>query len=716
MSLDTSFPVQRWVKQRSIPSDLQAYSSHAELSAWATDLDIVMESLMPISADELQVLQLLYTYQHLNGMSLDSLLSTDLIIHCVCLTPETPPFSVREQIRWPLHKEWWLWKIIQNSMMGRIYEQTQHANDQLSAWNAQTVLIDKTENSKSTDEPQITFNYQKIRENMSESCMKLASKVHDYISDPCHRIFFQADIKHAYFSVILHSLNWHVFAFIIPGIGQLQSTQMLQGSRLISHTMSELMNIALRPIPESAAEPSLMHGKSDHPPSVTFYMNDIFSEHTDFESQFNFLRDHFFLWIKWARLTLSFWKLWLFVNHITALEIDHYVGGKVFVREAWIANIAQWSVPKNATEVQSFLGAIGITRRWVKNFAEIAHPLSHLTEDCLWWWGKSELLFFEILQIKCATRVTVHSIDWSLVIHLYTDISGYAGGLVITQYQLVEGNSKPVKVPIIYDSVTFSVSEQKYLIYKWELCAMVKFVFKYHYLLWNPSLEAIIYTDHKPLVHFLESSLHDEIYSHWTVRLQKLNVKIVHIKRKRNTVADDLSCTMFHREDCLSDDTVQSIRDHLDWESSRWVWKNEKDEFDAFLGTLTASEKSEVLESSTIHSLSVFALEGSVFWDINYLCSGWFYQTYQYLCTGSLANNLSAQFLRKCLDYRLNNEGRLWVVKRGSNLLCVPEMKVVAVLQKAHDNSGHWEKENTILKLQRLVYWPSQSTDVEWYI
>ena len=310
--------------------------------------------------------------------------------------------------------------------------------------------------------------------------------------------------------------------------------------------MSELMNIILELISESSSESSLLHNNSDGPSQLAFYIDDIFSEHIDFEFQFSFLKNHFLFWIEWVRLTLSFKKLWLFVNHITAFEINYYIEKKIFIREAQIVNITQWLISKNVTEIQSFLRGIEITRKWVKNFTEIAHSLSQLTEDHSWQWTESELLFFEILWIKCITRVAVHSINWSLIIHLYTDASEYADDLVITQYQLVDGNLRLVEVSIIYDFFTFSVAERKYHIYKQKLCAMIKFAFKYYYLLQNLNQETIIYTDHKSLVHFLKLSLHDEIYSHWAAKLRELYIKIMHIKKKRNTVTDDLFCIIFH--------------------------------------------------------------------------------------------------------------------------------------------------------------------------
>ena len=358
-----------------------------------------------------------------------------------------------------------------------------------------------------------------------------------------------------------------MFAFIISDIEQFQFMRMSQDSQTADHIMSELMNITLESISESSSESSLLHNNSDDSSQLAFYINDIFSEHIDFKSQFSFLRDYFLSQIEWVRLTLSFKKLQLFVDYITALRIDHYIERKIFIREAQIANIIQWLISKNVTGVQSFLKDIEIIRRWVKNFTEIVYSLSQLTEDHLWQWTESELLFFEILWIKYTMRVVMHSINWSLIIHLYIDASEYADNLVITQYQLVDDNFRSVEISIIYDFFTFSVTERKYHIYKQKLYAMIKFAFKYHYLLQNLNQEAIIYTDYKLFVHFLKLSLYDEIYSHWAAKLRELYIKILHIKRKRNTVTDSLSHIIFHQEDCLADDTVQSIQNHLNWES-----------------------------------------------------------------------------------------------------------------------------------------------------
>ena len=248
-------------------------------------------------------------------------------------------------------------------MIGDVYECTQHVNDQLSAWNAQAVIVNKVKNLKLTDEPWIIFNYFNVKKNMPESQLELSFKVHDHLSDLCHKTFIQTDIKHGYFSVILHSEDWHIFIFTISGIEQLQLTQMSQESCSAGFTMSELMNILLEWISELSSELSLLHEDEGLSPPLTFYMNDIFDRHSDFESQFAFLRNHFFSCIEWRKMTLSFKKLRLFVSSIMTLSVKHMIDSQLNILKSWIKVIAKWPVSQDVKEVWRFLDFIDIICR-----------------------------------------------------------------------------------------------------------------------------------------------------------------------------------------------------------------------------------------------------------------------------------------------------------------------------------------------------------------
>ena len=331
---------------------------------------------------------------------------------------------------------------------------------------------------------------------------------------------------------------------------------MSQRFRSAEFIISELMNIILRSISELSLKPSLIYSESDKSALIIFYINNLFSEHLNFEIQFIFLYNHFFLCIEWVRLTLSFRKLWLFVNQIKVLNVLYYIEKKIYILKFWIETIIKWSESQNVKEIQSFLETVEIIRQWIKNFTEITQSLNKLTENVLWRWIQSEQLFFKILKIKCITWIFMHEIDWSLDIHIYTDMSEFVSELLITQFQIVDDTAKSVKVFIVYNTFTFSVTERKYIIYKQKLCAIIKFISKFHYLLWNLNQQVIVHTDYKLLMHFLKLNLYNRIYSHWAAKLRKLNIKLIHIKEKWNIVTDKLSQIIFFQKDCIENETV----------------------------------------------------------------------------------------------------------------------------------------------------------------
>lgn len=96
--------------------------------------------------------------------------------------------------------------------------------------------------------------------------------------------------------------------------------------------MSELMNIALGPIPKPKAEGSLLH--SDTPnslPPCLFYIVDVFGGHDGPHSLSKFLRDEFFPRIDSSRLLFSFKKLKLFVGEVVCLGVTNQAGSLIHI-------------------------------------------------------------------------------------------------------------------------------------------------------------------------------------------------------------------------------------------------------------------------------------------------------------------------------------------------------------------------------------------------
>jgi len=62
-----------------------------------------------------------------------------------------------------------------------------------------------------------------------------------------------------------------------------------------------------------------------------------------------------------------------FLGHIVSKE-------GIYVDSQKIKAVTQWPIPKNITEVRSFLGLAGYYRKFVRDFSRIAAPLTNLTK------------------------------------------------------------------------------------------------------------------------------------------------------------------------------------------------------------------------------------------------------------------------------------------------------------------------------------------------
>lgn len=686
----------------------------SELDSWARNIEINFDSIVDTEQHRFFALKLLHHYRHLNEEDFINLFCTDFITHKIRLVSGTKSSNLL-QIKWPAHKKWWLRKLVSNDLKKKIYEHIEKNNEHLFKWNARAVLVNKTENLSFSDEPRFTFDYFRVHEKLFEIYVKLSFRIHDNLFNFFHECLFSADLKHVYFIINLDEKARPLFAFTISDMKQLQPTRMPQGSKSANFIMTEIINKAFDEISE---EFFFLHfAGSFQSSNLCFYMNDFFdNQASGFFFLYRYLKHHFFSRLEWARLKLFFKKLNLWCIKIKALKVIYEIKKKIHILKNRVQKIMKFSKSRNAIAVRRFIEILNITRKWIRNFSKLAKFLFRLTEKILWKWKNSKKLFFELLKLKAAVVITMHEISLFDLTHFYIDAFEFEKRLIITQKRNSIKFKQFLKVSILYDSIIFTSFQRKYVIYKRELCAMIKLIIKYDYLAKHSYHVAIIHTDHKFLTHFFTSinDIHENIYEHWTNQLKRLNVIIKYISEQKNKIVDEFFRILFHSSDCENEPKISECLKKL----KKWIWSNRKRiDYEHLLNNFSIFERNEILKKKRLHEKPVFAAETSEKksdWIFAYASSNWYENTYRFL----EKNEVSASVVfRKTMIFRVDSDIKiLWVTFRKQFMPCISEIKILRILLNVHDKNNHWKKKKILIKFRNFVYWSNQFENVAKYI
>ncbi|KAL0388980.1 UNVERIFIED_CONTAM: Retrovirus-related Pol polyprotein from transposon [Sesamum calycinum] len=149
--------------------------------------------------------------------------------------------------------------------------------------------------------------------------------------------------------------------------------------------------------------------------------------------------------------------------------------------------IASWPAPTSFTALRGFLGITGYYRRFVRNYASIAAPLTDLLKQSSFSWPPAAAAAFLALRAALLVILTLRLPDFSLPFEVTTDTSQTAIGAVLSQG----------RHPIAFFSKKISARLQVSSAYEWEMFAITEAVRKWrHYLL---GWKFFIYTDQQSL-------------------------------------------------------------------------------------------------------------------------------------------------------------------------------------------------------------------------
>lgn len=196
-----------------------------------------------------------------------------------------------------------------------------------------------------------------------------------------------------------------------------------------------------------------------------------------------------------------------------------------------IKAILNYPLPKTQTEIKSYLGVTNYYRKFIKDYAKIAKPLTKVLKkgekiDCENY--QYVEAFNKLKEIITNAPVLAYP-DFDKQFHINTDASNVAIGAVLQQDQHL----------ISCFSRTLNSAEQNYSTIEKELLAVVEAC--KHFRPYIYGRRFVIETDHKPLTWLWSLKTPNSRLIRWKIKLEEYDFEIKYKKGCENNVADALS-------------------------------------------------------------------------------------------------------------------------------------------------------------------------------
>ena len=215
--------------------------------------------------------------------------------------------------------------------------------------------------------------------------------------------------------------------------------------------------------------------------------------------------------------------------------LGHIIGRDgVKPNPAKINAIRKFPRPTTVRAIRQFLGLSGYYRRFIKDYAKIAKPLSDLLKkDIKWEWGCSQRRSFRKLRrYLCRTPILLYP-EFQKTFKLTTDASDHAVGAILTQ------EKDGVDMPVAYFSKTMNACEQKYAKAEKECLAVLYAVMNFRPYLYGR--EFILACDYEPIhwITYVENP--GARLLRWRLRPQDYQYKFEYKQGKLNRGVEALS-------------------------------------------------------------------------------------------------------------------------------------------------------------------------------
>jgi transposase InsO family protein len=159
-----------------------------------------------------------------------------------------------------------------------------------------------------------------------------------------------------------------------------------------------------------------------------------------------------------------------------------------------VAAILKAPIPRNVSELRSFMGLLYYYGKFIPNLADLLHPLNQLLQaGKRWKWTSACNEAFQKAKEKLVTAPVLMHFDANLPLRLAGDASSYGIEAVIS-HVLPDGTERP----IAFASRTLTGAEQNYAQLEKEALSLVYGVQRFHQYVYGRRFTLV--TDHQPLL------------------------------------------------------------------------------------------------------------------------------------------------------------------------------------------------------------------------
>ena len=323
---------------------------------------------------------------------------------------------------------------------------------------------------------------------------------------------------------------------------------------------------------------------------------------------------------------------------------------------------------KKVKDVRSFLGLSGYYRRFVKNYADIARPLTNLTKKNakFEWTEEHEQAFESLKQALTSAPVLAHFRD-DYPTEVHSDASDLGVGAVLVQRSPDGGEH-----PIAYLSKRLSDQQTKWTTTEKECFAIVSAVKAFRQYIWGRKVDII--TDHAALCWLLSTTTHTGRLARWCLLLQDTDFVIKHKNGALHNAPDCLSRNpVFDPDDPNNEDSLDIPVYHLEIEEIAQMQRSDPE----LLELISAFDNPEQASAKVRKQTRSYVLDNAILYKKSYS------------------------------------------PKEQTKLLVVPQCLQAELLIGFHDDpisGGHLGVAKTISKMKGKYFWKNMLKDVELYI